>query len=263
MQRSGLIIVLFSALSFSLVSNGVEIALHDDGNADDKVEDLQSKMRIVNNQNKNLHAKILEIEEKLREITGKMQDLEHLEAKFTNKVQNLAADTNLRFETLEKKIANSKSSNTSSLDKAVSAPMVKYLNMIEQKNYKGAIQGLERYIGVNHSSPTLGEAYYWLGYAYMSSQDYTKAIKMFVNSYNGYPKSSKAEYSLLNMAVSLYRIKEYNKSCVLLKKLISTSQNKQILSLAQYQQKDFKCKSIEDKPTKQNQVPITSKSVKK
>jgi len=263
MRLSGLVIVLFVALSLPLVSNSVEIDLHDDGNTDDKVADLQSKIRVVNNQNKNLHAKILEIEEKLREISGKMQDLENLDAKFTNKVQNLAADTNLRFETLEKKISNSKSGNTTSVDSTVSAPMVKYLNMIEQKNYKGAIQGLERYISTNHASPALGEAYYWLGYAYMSSQDYTKAIKMFVNSYNGYPKSSKAEYSLLNMAVSLYRIKEYNKSCVLLKKLISTSQNKQILSLAQYQQKDFKCKAIEDKPAKQNQVPSSAKSVKK
>ena len=146
-------------------------------------------------------------------------------------------------------------------EKTIVAPaMVKYLSMIEKKNYKGAIQGLEQYISVNHNSPTLGEAYYWLGYAYMSNQEYAKAIKMFVNSYNGYPKGPKAEYSLLNMSVSLYRVKEYNKSCALLTKLITTSQNKQILQLAKFEQKDFQCKALETKaPSK---VPSAAKSSK-
>lgn len=244
-----LISFLLSVQAYA-TDNGVEIDLND-LTLEEKVSSLQSKLRIANNQNKNLHAKILELEEKIREINGKMQNAEHLDDKFTNKIQNLAADTNHRFEVLEKKISAG-IQNKSDLSSAISPQMVKYLNMIEKKNYKGAIQGLDQYINSNRTSPTLGEAYYWLGYAYMSNQEYTKAIKMFVNSYNGYPKGIKAEYSLLNMAVSLHRVKEYDKACNIIKKLATTSKNNQILHLAKYEENDFNCKI----------VPANTKSIK-
>ena len=255
MLRLCLLIALFFSFNVYAASNSVEIDLGE-SSLEDKVSSLQSKLRIANNQNKNLHAKILELEERVRELNGKVQDLEHLDGKLTSKIQNLSADTNSRFESLEKKIVNTKSQEKS-MDKVINPSMVKYLNMIEKKNYKGAVKGLEQYITANHTSPTLGEAYYWLGYAYMSDQEYSKAIKMFVNSYNGYPKGPKADYSLLNMAVSLYRVKEYNKACALIKKLINTSENKQVLRLAKLEQKDFNCK--EPKVVKKSPVKKTPK----
>lgn len=242
---------LLTALLFSsnvyAAGNSVEIDLGE-SSIEERVTSLQTKLRIANNQNKNLHAKILDLEERMRELNGKVQDLEHLDGKMTHKIQNLAADTNNRFESLEKKLGKANKTPERNADKVVTPSMVKYLNMIEKKNYKGAVRGLEQYIATHHTSQTLGEAYYWLGYAYMSDHEYSKAIKMFVNSYNGYPKSPKADYSLLNMAVSLHRVKEYNKSCALIKKLVNTSQNKQVLRLAKLEQKDFNCK--EPKPVK-------------
>jgi TolA-binding protein len=240
-------IVIFLSLSLNvcLASNAIEIDLEDGSSLEERVSSLQSKLRITNNQNKNLHAKILELEEKIREMNGKLLDLESIDSKFTNKIQNLTADTNHRLENLEKKSPSHKPQ-----DKVIAGPMTQYSNMIEKKNYKGAIQGLEQYISTHTTSTTLGEAYYWLGYAYMSNQEYTKAVKMFVNSYNGYPNSIKAEYSLLNMSISLARMQERNKSCAILNKLINTSQSKQILDLAKYQHKDFKCPLNEVKPVR-------------
>ena len=226
-------------------ANNVELEMHDDNSSvADKISSLQSKLRIANNQNKNLHAKILELEEGVRELNGKIQSLEHFNTKISSKVQNLTMDSNNRLEKLEKSTANTRNTHSTTKVNSVNISMSKYFNMIEHKNYQGAIQGLEQYLQSNKSSPTLGEAYYWLGYAYMSSQDYTKAIKMFMNSYKGYPKNPKAEYSLLNMSVSLHRVKEYSKACSLIKKLLTTSQNQQIIRLAKHEEKDFNCKDV-------------------
>ena len=237
-------------------NNSVEVDLGDGHSLEEKVSSLQTKLKIATNQNKNLHAQLLDLEERIRNLNGKLQSIDHSNVQLSTKLQNLTTDTNNRLERLEKK---SPREGDKSSNKGVNASMTKYYNMIEKKNFKGAIKGLEQYISSHHTSPTLGEAYYWLGYAYMSDQEYTKAIKMFVNSYNGYPKGPKAEYSLLNMSVSLYRVKEYKKACNLIKKLINTSQDKQILSLAQYEKKDFNCQESQSVP----KVVKSQKSVSK
>ena len=239
--------VCLVALSYycigSTAGSDVEVLMDASGDRIDrleaKVNDLLQKLNLTISQNKHLHSQILQLEESVRELSGKAQSIEHQNTTVTTKLQNLTVDTNTRFETIEKQPNPANVSNQS--PKNPSDPLTKYLALIEQQKYQQAITGLQKYIDTNPKSPILGEAYYWLGYAYMSKGSYSQAIKLFMKSYNGFPQSSKADYSLLNMGISLERLNEHEKACSILQKLANTAKNKQAQSLAKHEAKNFSC----------------------
>ena len=264
MRVARLVLVLSIVLAYGrgFATSDAEILMDASGDRGDrleaKVNELQQKLNLAISQNKTLHSQILQLEESVRELSGKSQSIEHQNSTISGKLQNLTVDTNTRLEVLEKQ--PKQNANPLSPTKDPTAPLSKYLSMIEQQKYQQAISGLQKYIDDNPKSTILGEAYYWLGYANMSKGAYAQAIKLFMKSYNGFPKSSKAEYSLLNMGISLERLNEHQKACSILQKLISTANNKQVQSLAKHEAKNFLCAPSKEKPSAESSTPSLKKT---
>ena len=156
-----LLLVCLVALSYyckgSTTGSDVEVLMDASGDRVDrleaKVNDLLQKINVAVSQNKHLHSQILQLEESVRELSGKTQSIEHQNTSVSTKLQNLTVDTNTRFETIEKQPKTTNVSNQS--NKNPSDPLTKYLALIEQQKYQQAITGLQKYIDTNPKSPIL------------------------------------------------------------------------------------------------------------
>jgi TolA-binding protein len=167
-----------------------------------------------NNETKNqksysdLYAKIVDIEERLRELNGKLEHVEYTSKQLIGKLSNLTEDINYRFTKLER----SKDSREQVGD------LRDGIKMFEDGKYRDARESLHSYIKIAQGNDK-GEAYYWMGKCYMEENIYKEAGTYFLKSYKYYPSNSKATDSLLNLAISLKKLDKRNRACSILSRL--------------------------------------------
>lgn len=234
--------ILFTAVVFLFFANS--FAENSELSAENKADESDSQLSQANSDNDdsssvaNLHKRVLDLEEKVRELNGKVQYSDYTYKKIIEKINNLASDVNYRFsELVEEKGAENKEITTPT-DK-----IAHYSSMIEEKNYKDAIAGLMKFIKINHNKIDLDEPYYLLGTAYMEQSLYDKAGTYFLKCYKYYPKKPRAPESLLGLAKSLAKLEKYNRACSILSRLEKEYPNRteEEKSLSIAEKKNIKC----------------------
>ncbi len=169
------------------------------------VEDLSSNSQ---KQNSELFKKIMQLEETVRELQGNIQHVEHTNKQLMAKINNVNEDMSYRFAQMDK------SSSVKDSLKSIK----EYISMIESGKLKDARSGLLDYIKYKKGNAK-GIAYYWLGKSYMEEGAYKDAGTYFLKSYKYYPVNEKAPESLLGLAVSLRYLDKKNRACSILKRL--------------------------------------------
>jgi tetratricopeptide (TPR) repeat protein len=203
---------------------------------------VTSFAEVIQDNASNVHVKLLELEEKVRELNGKLQYVDYTYKKIMDRLNEISTNLNTRVGALE---------NTSRNKEPVAVVghgnINQYVQMIEHGQYKDAADGLLGYIKANQDIVDLDEAYYLLGKAYMRLDKYDHSSACFLKSYKNYPTKPRASKSLLRLAESLQKLEKFNRACSILDRLDreypnrSDDEKKQSVAL----QRSMKCEGVE------------------
>lgn len=190
-----------------------------------------------------LHSRLLELEEKMRDLNGKYESSQHEIKILTDKLQNLASDVEMRFKmnqssnssavssdhklsTSASEIASAtapvqptSSTTTQTSEEKLLDQLTDYNEMIGKGEYSKAAAQLEKFVVAHKNQEIAGEAYYLLGNAYAKQKLHDKAAVSYLKSYKNYPGNNKAPDSLLRLSYSLNQLGKKAKACEMLKKL--------------------------------------------
>ncbi len=177
--------------------------------------------------NASLHSRLLALEEKMQELNGKFEYFDHTFQQVLERIRNLSADVDYRFNQLGRKqetnamsINSTKSSPESKRNEIMTTSSFKNdEELIAQGKYSKAIANLEKYINDNKANNLAGEAYYLIGMAHLKQKFYDKAAIHYLKSYKNYPNNTKAADSLLALSKSLIKLNKKTKACSILDKL--------------------------------------------
>jgi len=95
----------------------------------------------------------------------------------------------------------------------------KAFSNIKDANYDTAEKEFKLFLKDFPRHPLAPNSQYWLGETYYVRGDYKEAAKTFAQGYQNFPKSSKAQDSLLKLAFSLSRMGRIDDACLSLRQL--------------------------------------------
>lgn len=167
------------------------------------------------------------LEQRINEITNKNEQLTHEYEVLSKKLDSLAEELNSRI----KKLEDSKISPEPKLspakdmvEKPANPQMAKAkfdaaFQLIAEEKYAEAEQAFIEFIKKYPTNEYTGSAYYWLGETYALRKKYDKAAINYIQSFNKFPKNSKADISMLKLAITLNQLGKNKEACLTLTKL--------------------------------------------
>lgn len=218
-------------------------------------------------------VRLEQLEEKIRDLNGKIEDQELTLNNITDKIDKIIADIDFRIKSLEKTIDIATKNNkaveeTPSIEhkvvdekkeeakeEVVKEEVVKEadevsgslydkaLAYIKESEYEKAEKALRNFISDNKDNELAGNAYYWLGETFYARAKYDQSAVNFLKSYKDFPKGNKTADSLLKLGMSLARMEKTKEACTTFDKLISEfpKADKTILEKVKEEQTNNKC----------------------
>lgn len=161
-------------------------------------------------------VRLLQIEEQLRQLQGKIERLE-----FRLQQQQSALPATVPASPLPS------SSSSAELPVPDSNPVPsdpnalynKAFSYLQKSDYNQAEKYLLLFAERYPQHMLASNAYYWLGETYYVQKQYEQAAVQFLKGYQDFPKGSKAADSLLKLALSLVNLKKKEEACTTLHKL--------------------------------------------
>ncbi|MFH1157797.1 MAG: tol-pal system protein YbgF [Pseudomonadota bacterium] len=176
-------------------------------------------------------------EEQQRNLTGQLEKIVFDLQQMKDRVDRMQADTDQRFGQIERigdappnaappPVAgrNDVSGGTLGTLPVNSGDPARELygrsfSSIQSARYEDAETGFRQFLNQYASHPLAANAQYWLGETYYVRGDYKQAAKSFAQGYQDFPKSAKAEDSLLKLGLSLSRLGRKDDACLSLRQL--------------------------------------------
>ena len=189
-----------------------------------------------------VQVRLGQLEEQMRSLNGKVEELEYKIKTFDDKVALINKDIDTRFNLLEGK---SVSSNTEPLvsqpkfdapkandaPKSVTGDAVKGdvlepigskevaeiyqagLAALKDNNYQVAEQNFSKIVSQNPNDKLAGNAQYWLGEVHYAQKDYAKAAVAFAKGYQNYKNGAKGADCLFKLGMSMKSLKKNEDAC--------------------------------------------------
>ncbi len=197
----------------------------------------------------NLQARIVELEEQVRDLTGRLEEANHRTETLQRNLDAFREDVDLRFRDLGAGSAgatpaspgagNAQAStapaegtleqtgpagNSSASSGAAAAPSLlpngtpetQYdfaIDLMKRGQYDRARSAFEEFLQLHPKHELAGNAQYWLGETYYAQNDYKRAGDAFLTGYTTYASSSKAPDSLLKLGMSLAALDNKDAAC--------------------------------------------------
>jgi len=189
-----------------------------------------------------VQVRLGQLEEQMRSLNGKVEELEHRIKTFDDKVALINKDIDARFNLLEGKAVSSATSNVETAVK-FDAPMANGapksvvgdevkgdvlepigskdvaeiyqngLNALKANDYKTSEQNFSKILNQNPNDKLAGNAQYWLGEVYYAQKDYAKAAVAFAKGYQNYKTGTKGADSLFKLGMSMKSLKKNTEAC--------------------------------------------------
>ena len=219
-----------------------------------------------------VQVRLGQLEEQMRSLNGKVEELEYSIKTFNDKVSLINKDIDARFNLLEGKAVSGSApiETTPKFDapKADSAPrsvtgdVVKGdelepigskevaevyqngLNALKANDYKTSEQNFSKIVNQNPNDKLAGNAQYWLGEVYYAQKDYAKAAVAFAKGYQNYKNGSKGADSLFKLGMSMKALNKATDACAAFMSLKTEfpKANGDLLTKAADESKKLKCK---------------------
>lgn len=169
---------------------------------------------------------VYQLEQRVNELTDRIERLSHENDLLQQKIEALSEDVDFRIRALENKSSTSKKATTSPKKttkkadpKLAKAQFDKAYDLIKKQKYTEAETALSKFISSYPKSDYTGNAYYWLGESFMLRKKYDKAAVNYLQSFNQFPKNSKADLSILKLSSALNLLGKKKEACTMLAKL--------------------------------------------
>lgn len=194
------------------------------------------------------------LEEQLRQLQGKIEEVEFENRRLREKLDLFQQDAELRFSDLESRPTAAPAETASASEakeekktvaeeKKAEAPkptekqVLKLpdenatefetsrdhynhaFRLLNQTQYDEAGASFEDFIKRYPNDPLIGNAFYWAGETYYVRQNYVQSADYFRRGYEALPEGPKAGDNLLKLAMSLGNQKRSTEACVVLKQV--------------------------------------------
>jgi tol-pal system protein YbgF len=173
--------------------------------------------------------RIGQIEDKQKDLTGQLEKIQFDLRQISDKLDRMQVDVDQRFQQAPPShITTPLPSGTGGTLGTVSsggAPVTAeslyetaFANIRGEK-YEEAEKGFKEFLAQYPTHNLASNAQYWLGESYYVRGDYKQSARLFAQCYQGAPKGSKAEDSLLKLGLSLAKLDKKPDACLSLRQL--------------------------------------------
>ncbi len=208
------------------------------------------------------------LEEQIRQLTGRVEEVQFHNQQLKEQLQRMQADTDLRFRELQ---GGGQAAATPTpgapatagdgvlgtmakkdLDREPSGAALKGGTPKEQYDYayglvmsdrEKAGQALKAFLQEHPNDALAGNAHYWLGETYFVKGDYKQAAVSFMEGYRKFPKGQKGSHNLLKLALSMSRMGDAKAACAAFARLDSEYPDAEnaVKRAAQNEKQKLKC----------------------
>lgn len=175
----------------------------------------------------NVQVRLGEYDQLIRDINGKVENIEYRLNTLEKKVEMFDKDIDLRFSQMNRKNGNntapvaskSKPANNSAVKiKAPDgvAPKDLYeqaLNDLKSNKLDDSEKKFTQFLNSYPKDTLAGNAQYWLGEVYYKKQDFAKSAVAFKEGYSKYPEGSKGPDCLLKLGLSMKALGKKEEAC--------------------------------------------------
>jgi len=175
----------------------------------------------------NVQVRLGEYDQLIRDINGKVENIEYRLNSLEKKVEMFDKDIELRFSQMNRKNGGTNvAPNTPKAKPVANKAKLKAPDGVASKDlYEQALNDLknnklddseQKFTQFLNSFPkdTLaGNAQYWLGEVYYKKQDFTKSAVAFKEGYSKYPEGTKGPDCLLKLGLSMKALGKKEDAC--------------------------------------------------
>ena len=258
-------LLLFIIALFSVSANAEDSLLRED------VEKLKEDLVVVQRQLyrdkadstapqesvSNIQVRLGEYDQFIRDINGKVENIEFRISQLEKKIETFDKDIELRFEQFKRQgnLSDAKQSSNNTVSNTTSKPDT-YSNLSAKDLYESALKDLKanknkdaenKFLEFLKAYPTdqlSGNAQYWLGEVYYKQQDFKKAAVAFKEGYSKFPNGAKGPDCLLKLGLTMKALDKKDEACTAFVNLpvVFDKISEDISSRAKKEAKDLGCK---------------------
>src|SRR5690606_10133700 len=168
-----------------------------------RLDDLDARVgrvdRIVsNNSLVQLSQQIEAQQQELRQLRGRIEELQNDNTKLRQEQRDLYADLDQRLTQMRSMAAAAPAASATTGDEQMQYDRA--LELLRNRDYVGAVDGLRRLVAEHPNGALADNTQYWLGEAYYVTQEYDHAAAAFQRVLDLWPDSRKAPDALLKLA---------------------------------------------------------------
>jgi tol-pal system protein YbgF len=181
--------------------------------------------------------RLTQLEDQQRNLTGQLEKINFDIEKLKTTIERMQADIDQRFQQNGQGAKPSPAPDAAPADSSISGGKLGTLSTGSEGNgpaealyessfaslrdskYDQAESGFKDFLKQYSDHPLASNAQYWLGETYYVRGDFKQAAKVFAQCYQNYPKSAKADDSLLKLGLSLSKLGKKDDACLSLKQL--------------------------------------------
>jgi len=155
-----------------------------------------------------------------RKLRGELEELQHALKAMQQHERDLYADLDKRVGALDARLqAQPAAAPTAPSDRDAYQAA---LERLKSRDYAGAEQALQDFIGNYPQSQLVDNAKYWMGEAYYVEHRYGDALEAFQRVVREHPDSRKVPDALLKVGYSFYELKRYREAREVLARLVKS-----------------------------------------
>lgn len=176
----------------------------------------------------NIQVKLGEYDQFIRDINGKVENIEFRLSQLEKKIETFDKDIELRFEQFKRSVGNVDAKNMKEVKQTPTKPTNKpkvTSNLSAKDLYESALKDLRasknkdaenkflEFLGAYPTDQLAGNAQYWLGEVYYKQQDFKKAAVAFKEGYSKFPNGAKGPDCLLKLGLTMKALNKKEDAC--------------------------------------------------
>ncbi len=227
-----------------------------------------------------VEVRLSQLENELRRVTGKAEELEHAVGRFNSRLDKLISDIDVRLNTLEQRQGIATAGDAGMTPPPAGSPDAPPSNLgtispdahatrraspakpilpkgtpkeqydhatsllLADQNIEEAERALSAFIEANPRHKLTSNAHYWLGETYYVRKQFQQAAYTFADGFQKFPRSRKAADNLLKLGMSLGQLGKKKQACTAYSRLLSNFPNagKNLTKRVGREQRRLKCR---------------------